>query len=654
MKPTANALFAILLLLAAGCRVGGPRSPLTVPGGVGAEPSPPPEVAQVEPSGSGIDAQPGGGAAVAGATAAGDERDEPERGLRLRPAFLDRLPYAVPEDVASLLSEDDEGVLLAPSRLEASPLPFAFAVVLPPSENNGGENLRRRLNAAARLGAATLVLPPSVELSSDGEFLLNEVPCGFAPADIPASVVLWEELVSSRIAECGVLVEGGTGSVLFFDTAALRGAGAAEALARLERLLSERMPAQGSCTLLLDRPLWIADRPEWRDVAALLKASERTVVVAFSGASALYWEEHGGLQCIVVPQTVVGEEPGILWLSLAAAGPTVSLVDAGAASDIRRFDRQVQEDRDRLVKSLTTTALCGRGTQTTVRFQNTMEIPLDVRAKWRFGNGPVPVQPQILGFQLAPGEQFQQEFRFQPQPDQVLKFLRPRLTLSMVVPDGAGGESPLIIQAVPWCCMRGAVQTVDAEVVVDGDPSEWAGRGYPLNHETQVILGLDAWRGPADLSANLFVSRTSDQLLIGAQIYDDRHTEPDLESRVALRLAVELLPKPSATEGDAAAGAVTLQMQFVAGEGLTVVSDVEGVRSQWAQSEDALLLEAAIPLGLFGDAGRLQPVRLDASLTEPVGENGSVSLVFSGRDPELRDPSLYGRFRIVPDEGAGE
>lgn len=578
------------------------------------------------------------------------------------PPAPDRPPQGRPD---ALPQGSDARRQLLPAFVErglAAP-PFGLAVV-PSSSELGGGAFRRRLDTAARLGAAVILLPPNVRLDEEKQFVYDDASAGFGPADIEAPVVFWPEPESADESEWKILVDNEAGTIILLDS---RAAGDnADVLRRFDRLLRARKNEEGDLALVTDRPLWTTSPALWAELTSRLVGRERTAVVAFSRMGEVGEVRRDGIRCIVVPHLVMRDEAGgTVWLSQGRGGPSVSLLRSDAVFAIQKINLRIREERDRLVQSLTVTPVCGLRSETTVRFQNILDTPLNVRADWVFGNGDVPVKPEILGFQLAPGEEFSQVFRFQNEEESPLKFLRPRFVLSMSTPDGAGGESPLVVQAAPVCCMRGVIELVDEDVVLDGDPSEWAGRGYSLNHESQVVDGLDAWQGPADLSANLFVSRTADAVLIGARIYDDQHSDPDRESQAALAVAVDLLSDPSSERttgtspvqpdsagGDDSAGPADergqVKLRFRKQTGIRVVPELDGVQARWSETAEALSIEARIPLGLFAGGAPGPRLRLDATLTEESrADKPRVCLVFSGRDPELKDPELFGIFRIL-------
>lgn len=613
---------------------------------------------------------------------------EPPTAPELSPEPPGRPPQELPS-AADAGSDTRRQPLRADAARGSGAVPFGTGIVPLPVELGVGV-FRRRLDTAARLGAAMILLPPSVRLNEEGQFVFEETSAGFGPADIDAPVVLWPEANSIGESDWRIAVDTSAGTMLLLDSRTADDA--SEVARRLDRLLRTRENEQGDLVLVTDRPLWTAAPALWAELASLPGMSEQAVVLAFSRIGEMREEQRGGIRCVVVPHQVVRDEAGTVWVSQGRGDPDVSRLHADAVSDIRRVNPRIQEERDSLVKSLTVTPVCGLRTETTVRFRNTLDAPLDVRADWTFGNEEVPVKPEILGFQLDPDEEFSQVFRFQNDDnDTPLKFLRPRFVLSMNAPDGAGGESPLVVQAAPVCCMRGVVELVDEDVVLDGDPSEWAGRGYSLNHESQVVEGLDAWGGPGDLSANLFVSRTSDSVLLGAHIYDDQHGKSDQDSRAALSIAVDLLPfqtlgsgigafsvlpnptdqashsptglppvlseptEPDNNNDERASGRPgRIELHFTKQTGIRIAPELEGVQARWSETAETLSVEARIPVELFADSALGSPLRLDAALSESSDDDRHVCLVFSGRDPELKNPDLFGIFRVTAPEEDSE
>ncbi len=609
-----------------------------------------------------------------------------ERSLRLSPSLPDGQPYALPD--ATLVTDERGQAFQVPLKRESPALPYGVAVVASSSETGAGM-FRRRLETAARLGPVVILLPPHVQVNTEGQFVLDDAAAGFGPADIEAPVALWSESDSDDGVECAVRIDSEAGTMLLLDSRSVDSV--AEVRRSIDRLPGMPEVRESSIVLVTDRPLWTAAPALWAELASLPGMREQAVVLAFSRIGEVREEQRDGIRCVVVPHHVVRDEAGTVWISQGRGDPDVSRLHSDAISDIRRFNPRIQDERDRLVKSLIVTPVCGLRTETTVRFRNTLDTPLDVRADWTFGNEEVPVKPEILGFQLAPDEEFSQVFRFQNEDERPLKFLRPRFVLSMNAPDGAGGVSPLVVQAAPMCCMRGTVELVDDDVVLDGDPSEWAGRGYPLNHESQVVEGLDAWGGPADLSANLFVSRTSDSVLLGAHIYDDQLGKSDRDSRATLSIAVDLLPfqtlgsgigtlsvpptptdqAPHSTTGlppvlsastepdnngeeHASGRPGRIELRFTKQTGIRITPKLEGVRARWSETAETLSFEARIPVDLFADGALGSHLRLDATLTEPSDDDRHVCLVFSGRDPELKNPELFGIFRVSIQEEDSE
>ena len=488
----------------------------------------------------------------------------------------------------------------------------------------------------------------------EGKFSLGGASLGFGPEICPGSVLLWDELTVPLVAPCGVLADGVGGTVLFLDSSAVADGADERVWSVLEELLRQRHNPNSGVTVVTDAALWVESPIAWRRLAAALTDQPRAVVLVFGEGQHVRWRQMGGLQCVVVPHTIPAEDAGIVWIANHEQNPAVSLLDADGISDIRRFDHRIQQDRDKLVRSLEATAVRSPEQGTTIGFQNTTTFPLKFSADWLIEGPNVDVKPEILEFELPPGERFEQQFRFQVPADFPLKFAAPRFQLRTALPDGMGVSEPLTMTATPWCCMSGTIEPANVEVEIDGDPGEWAGRGYPLNHVTQIVEGIEAWQGAADLSANLFVGRTADSLLIGANLYDDALANADSESRASLTVAVVVPPGPSQTGDDASEGKpFLLKLRLQAEVGVTTVPGAPAnLVANWKRREDSLSLEVRVPFEGSPGLASAKTFRLDAAASQATEDKGRVALVFSGKDPELADPSLYGTFQLNGETGA--
>jgi len=269
------------------------------------------------------------------------------------------------------------------------------------------------------------------------------------------------------------------------------------------------------------------------DFAKQLRRLPGTVLVVNGGADAFSWSPSPAFPVLdlgwgddrVAPDVAAvadGRFSGFIWGCVHDDRIDLKAVGRNTLVPVVAFARSGQQERRGMRDSLRAGVCGGSEPVTEVSLVNPSASPLDFRASWTFTDGPVRVDPQILGFRLGSGETFRQKFRFISEPGIPLKFRAPILTLETVHTNVHGVSAPLVMCVAPWCCMSGELEWRTSRPIVDGDLAEWTGDGYALSHAKQVLRGLDQWEGPLDLSATVNAGWDRKHVYLAVQVLDDQ------------------------------------------------------------------------------------------------------------------------------------
>jgi len=512
---------------------------------------------------------------------------------------------------------------------------------------------RRHLEAALALGPRFVVILSDLETTSDGRFAAGGKRFDIGPDAVPVPLFLFPgggcvKPKSHLAVEC---VPGGR--LVFVKADALKGQksdGDRRAHEREHRwLMAElrELKRDQALFLLLDRPPW--DAPEctrWSNVRRKLARLPGPAVVLTPGAerwSWWRWDEQDYLELgPACPVPAHAEHPGdgrssgVLWVTLSAAGPALRILDPDGILRAQTFSRIVQRERERLHNSLASTPAHDRGPVSVITCVNPTSQTLDVKAQWTFAREGVTVDPQIMGFELAPGEVFKQEFRFVWDGGVPLKFTMPRLLLSTATRDANGIPVSLALSVSPWCRMVGEIIRLAAPPGLDGRTDEWPRTGRPLNHASQVVQGRRSWRGPNDVSGSFYVGTHGERLYLAATVHDD-HVEGPRGDRGDLAAEVHLDLRPEAERR-------ARDNAFPNGQGLVRIlirpdgshqvigapGGESGIRVATRRAETGFGAEISLPLSLAPGLATGAPLYADLAIFDRDPGDEPKALFFSG------------------------
>lgn len=529
------------------------------------------------------------------------------------------------------------------------PVPRAYprsaALVIPAQHvPDPAASLRRQLDAAARLGASMVLLTPAVSRTSGGGLEVNGQDIGMNADELAHGVVLWSTL-SNPPPLLRLAAEDASG-ILFTlaasDVHGRRGDAQLHLAARqLRSAIAQRATHSRSLVLISDVPLWRRRRPLWRSFSgALEEAGTQAALIAFADTDSLHWTQSHGLPCVSVPVTAPADQPDgqLVWLASAAGRTRVSLVDVNAVVDVRRRNLLADERRKALIESCSAGPTHGPNSVTTVVVGNPTEEVLDFEAEWQVERGTLQVDPDILGFQLGPGETFRQQFQLLSGKGP-LRFLRPRLALrTTLAGPGMDRPQPVEILLEPWCTMTGRIERTDATPVLDGDPAEWAGAPVLLGHVTQLVDPASPWQGTADLSANLYFAYDNGALFVAARVFD-RDRGEDVPERPGTVLFAFAVPNPDTGED----AVTSLQIDSVGQVSGSLPR--ERIDISHRVREDGFQVEGRLPLDVLGGGRDGAPLRLDVLLSNArAGQSGGTVLRLSGQGTQVSTPDLFAEF----------
>jgi hypothetical protein len=332
-----------------------------------------------------------------------------------------------------------------------------------------------------------------------------------------------------------------------------------------------------------------------------------------------------------------------VWLTLSPQAVTCRVLDPDALLPPEVLARSAQEARQALMLACQVGPVAAAGI-TELQCTNPTARPLVFEAEWHFAGNAGRVEPQMLGFALEPGQSLRQRFRLQADGNLPLKFVRPRLNLTTSSPDGLGRPVPVRLLLAPPVRLGGPVGILGTGLEIDGNLSDWPFGGYPLGHESQVVLARQPWRGLEDLSAVLYVGETDGRLCAALALRRQAGTE----------VSARILLDPRGGEGadfSPAEGPVTVTVT-PAGQVETDGCGPVALETAWRPTQEGGVLEIAFPTCLFPGGSLPATVLLDAVLTSYGSSGDPVTvLCFSGAGPGLESSRLYGQFQysLPPD-----
>lgn len=374
----------------------------------------------------------------------------------------------------------------------------------------------------------------------------------------------------------------------------------------------------------------------WHDALSQYGLAQGRSVVLVLGGDRFSWQQDTGVDVLTVPwlrrdddvdeAVLDGRFSGIVWGALSNAGASVRVVRDSGAISLACVAREFQDERSGLRDTFTASQVWDANPVTTVACRNVTNSPLHFDAHWQFGCYGVSVDPQILGFDLAPGEGFKQEFRFAFPDSVLLKQAAPVLVCRTEMAGPGDRRAPLTVRVAPRCTVSGTMVTLPGSFASDGDLREWSSPAYALGRVDQV--GRDDGGGPTrdDAAGGVFVGVRGDVICVALFITDDHWlTSPAPGDEVTIACAaLETGPK-------AAAGGTDLFKVVFGGDGQ--------YRSTWGHGVAQATVGVRLAQGRMG-----VEVCLPEELTRRAREAGALQLEVTFRD---RDPGDSGETVLV-------
>jgi hypothetical protein len=459
----------------------------------------------------------------------------------------------------------------------------------------------------------------------------------------------WAQLSELGASAPVVIFSGDEALALFFPNAFFAAQSALGSPRALVRTLQDGLrdyPRASQLTLILPETAWTSlEKDEERELLAQLRRRGAGAVVLLGGERLLWWQQEK-VDILSLPGDGASAESTVRLLCVHPNKEKArfSVLDSAAVLDVQAFARRSYRERLELSHAVTCSPVCGEALVTTVRCHNPLNRPLEFAAAWQFSQTAPKVDPQILGFRLAAGETYEQEFRFVTEAGTILKFLNPEFVLKTQLSERGASGPPLEIRVPVLCSLQGEIARLEKAVLVDGDLADWAGRGYAIEHPAQLVENTGGWRGPADLSAVLQVACDQNTLYLAAVVTQDDLVDPKgnwLEFGVDKRTRVAGLDF-AATEAD-----LWRIRVFVDGvvTGLPPNSDI---RVAAAPAKGGYAVEVAIPFSLFPAQTLPEPLCLDLLVAESAPDGTVKRLCFSGSGDPARGAVCYARFKLAP------
>ncbi|MFO7822162.1 MAG: UV DNA damage repair endonuclease UvsE [Lentisphaeria bacterium] len=398
---------------------------------------------------------------------------------------------------------------------------------------------------------------------------------------------------------------------------------------------------------------------EWQSLHQILAESQQQVtVVIASGELFSSWVKDGVRYISLNDLAEIdletgdiqsGKFAGLLWVySRQTTAPAFNIFGRRwtlGLSDIQLADQLLVSQ---LNASLKATPLDDLEPITTVSLKNVTDKKLNFSARWNFDQSHVEVFPQITGFQLDPGENYEQEFRVSYPAEQTVRAVNPQLELRTHLKTANGTRRGLTLTASPWCRIGGRISFFANPLVVDGQLDEWEADEYFIGRPSQVVEGKSAWSGARDISGGLQVGWRPGYLLLGVTVSDDM-----ILGRAGMDKATE--EKSTVYLGCNNEPAHRLQV-WSNGEYKLEQPSEGGLQPEVAVNvtDTGYAFEAKIPFACLesSESGRaLEEFRLEMVLDDLDKQSGTPKrLVLSGRLGKQGKPvrELFARFIPVP------
>ncbi len=413
-----------------------------------------------------------------------------------------------------------------------------------------------------------------------------------------------------------------------------------------------------TAVIVLDEPVWErASTNGWIALQAALDQFRGRLLILSAGAQQAAWWTHNGGDYITIPRISEAEPfangltPDVLWAYLSADETILKVLSVKGILPLRFFSRELQDTRKRIVATLASTPLLDTAGTTTITCSNPTSQKLNFETNWQFEDGKATVDPQILGFSLAAGEEFRQQFRFSRDTELPLKFMRPSFVLNTTLNGPETTATKFSMSVTPWCRMTGEVIQLQAAPLIDGKMQEWPGSGYAINHESQVISGTQEWTGPLDLSGRFHAAYADKILFLSGTVQDDQFAAAMSanEPVPVVEIFLDRQQPSNVAEGiDKKLGIGILRI-FQTGKFEFIGADKgrEGLKVAIQHSDSGLRYEAAIPVTLFAEDRLPSPLLLDVALFDHDTKGGNrTSLFFSGNLQNYHSNQLFAVFSV--------
>lgn len=362
-------------------------------------------------------------------------------------------------------------------------------------------------------------------------------------------------------------------------------------------------------------------------VETIRNRNARGLIININGGKLGWWNLHG-VDCFSFPSDGEAAADHIFLMgTMSKQEIGLHVVESSGVASAEFIDLKAVEKRNEMIGSLSSSIIYDTSRSTTVTLHNAAEQQLEFRVAWDFLRRGFTVEPRMLGFTLKPHSQFRQEFYFSGEGMVPIKYARPVLHLtSAIVKEESGVRQPLELMLQPWCVMTGEVGT------------KLQTSRYRLEDETQVLEGVDHWKGSGDASVRFDVAEMGQKL---AFIFKVKDNTPGLDGEW-LKLVID--PRKDGTGADYGAGEGPLVFAF-SGKGEVSLEgcDEAAVESEYRSVGDGFEVKLLLAREVFDWNGR-ETIRFDVLFRDVDGDEGRKLLVFSGDANPVKSSEKYALF----------
>ena len=207
-----------------------------------------------------------------------------------------------------------------------------------------------------------------------------------------------------------------------------------------------------------------------------------------------------------------------------------------------------------------------------------------------------------------------------------------------------------------------------APITIDGKLDEWADvKPVLIQDKKNIVIGADLWKGPEDLSGEVYLMWDENNLYVAAKVKDDAPFINDKKGDAIWNgdgFEIAFSINPDADPNRMAFDSGDYQLGFSTGNRKEIIPQrwswqlknrVEGVQSGVFKTEDAkgYVIEAIIPWKSFSEAFVPKPemkLGFDAVLNDADLKDRHTQMVLSGDDRFYEEPCQWG-FIILKERG---